>query len=83
MDLCLGNLQKRVKVSNLRGIFRVQMQIQSVHPKLFDLYNHLDSTRRHPEPLLEVEPCQKDVLVVVSFTLGLIVLLKCVISVER
>ena len=53
------------------------------HPRYFDLFNHLDLVCHHLVLLPKVVLHQKDILVVVSLTLGLAMLHKCVFSVVR
>ena len=83
LDSYLDNLLRRVKVLNLLEIHLGRVQNLLVHPKHFDLHNHRDLV--HPRLVLlpEDEPHQKDVSVVARFIQDLVVLLKCVFSVDR
>ena len=81
LDSCLGNPRRRVEVSNLQVTHPDLVQNRSAHPRHSDLHNHPDLARRHLVLLSEVKPYQK--LVVVNFTLGLVVLIKCVFSMDR
>ena len=80
---CLGSPLRKVKVLNLQTIHLVQVQNLLAHPKHFDLHNHPDLVHHHLVLLPKVELHLKDALVVVSLTLGLVVLLKCVFSVDK
>ena len=79
----LGNLLRRVKVLSLLVIHRDPVQNLLVHPKQFDLHNLLDLAYPRQVLLLEDELHQKDALVVVKFIQDLVMLLKCVFSVDR
>ena len=83
MGSCLGNPLRKVKVLNLWAIHPDQVQNLLAHPRHFDLYNYLDLARRHLALLSEVEPYQKDALIVISFILGFVVLFKCAFNVDR
>ena len=83
LDSCLGNPRRRVEILNLWVTYLDLVQNRSAHPKQSDLHHHLDLARHHLILLPEDELHQKSALVVVSFTLGLAVLLKCVFNVDK
>ena len=83
LDSYLGNPRRRVEVLNLRVTHPDLVQNRSAHSRYFDLHNYPNLAHHHLVPLSEVEPYQKDVLVVVNFTLGLAMLFNYVFNVNR
>ena len=78
---CLGNPLRKVEVLNLQKNHLDQVLSLLAHPRHFDLHNHLNLVQPRQVPLLEDELHRRDVHVVVSFILDLVVLFKCVFSV--
>ena len=79
----LGNPKKKVEVLSLREIHLDQVLSLLAHLKHSDLHNHLNLVRPRQVLLLEDEPYQRDAHDVINPILDLVMLHKCVFSVDR